>query len=192
MCDLLSPSSESSRDDDSVIICLFIVGASVPSPLMAVGTVIFIRLGDSSALFASFVASSIISRSFLFLSSFLFCRLVFSFFFRFLGLLSRRFCFRLLGRLFGRILVVSSVFFVFLYFLLFFILLSLLATLFLFLLSCPFLISLVTWFLPLVVSWCRFGVVLRLFLLFISSFVLFFPSDGSSVPPANVVSGVVT
>ena len=49
-----------------------------------------------------------------------------------------------------------------------------------------------TWFPPLVVSWCRFGLGLRLFLLFVSSFVLFFPSDGSSVSTANVVSGVAT
>ena len=59
----------------------------------------FVRLGFSSGLFASSVASSvsssvIFSRSLLFfwslpfLSSFLFCRLVFSLFFHFLGLLS--------------------------------------------------------------------------------------------------------
>ena len=48
------------------------------------------------------------------------------------------------------------------------------------------------WFLPLVISWCRFGLVLRLFLLFVSSFVFFIPSDGSSVPTVNLVSGVAT
>ena len=64
-------------------------------------TPIFVRPGDSSALFASFVASSVISRSLLILSSCLFCRLVFFFFFHFLGLFSRRFYFRLLGHLLG-------------------------------------------------------------------------------------------
>ena len=65
-----------------------------------------------------------------FFSSCLVCRLVFSFFYYFLGLLSRRFCCHLLGRLFGRILIVSSVSFVFLCFssFSFFILSSLLAT----------------------------------------------------------------
>ena len=78
-------------------------------------TRMFVCLGDSSAFFAScgrflfrlvcrFLGRFFVFRSLLFLSSYLFCRLIFPFFYRFLGLLSRRFCCRLLGRLFGRIL----------------------------------------------------------------------------------------
>ena len=156
MCIFLSPWSESPRDDNYVI-CLFNVGASVPSPLVAAGDSDFVRLGDSSA-FACLV--SLLGRIFSRVFSCLVCLFRFSLFSSF----TSSFCH------------------------LFLLLLSLLLLLF----SGPFLIFSVTWFLPLVVSWCRFGLVLRLFLLFVSSFVLVFPSDGSSVPTANVVLGVAT
>ena len=74
--------------------------------------------------------------------------------------------------------VISSVSFVFLFFFFFF-LHSVVSfgysCLFLFLFFLSFLISSVSWYLPLVVSWCSFGLSLRLCLLFVSSLVLFFP-----------------
>ena len=138
VCDFLLP-WKSSPDDDSVIICLFIVGASVPSPLMAVGDSDF-RSSWGFVCFVHFLCRLVYRFSVISFSSCLFCHLVFFFFFHFLGLLSHHFCFCLLGRLlgciFGRGLVISSVFFVFLYFLLFFFVLSfLLAILSLFLFS---------------------------------------------------------
>ena len=75
---------------------------------------------------ASFISSSVVFSVASFLSPHLFCRLDFSFFFRFLGLFSRR----LLGRLFGCVLgrLLFSFSFLSAIFLLFFVLSSLLAT----------------------------------------------------------------
>ena len=135
---------------------------------------IFVRLGDSSALFAfsgRFLCCLVCRFSVTSFSFFL--SLLSSSLFLFLSLSWSPFASLLLSlassslrshlRLRFFFLVVSFVSFVFLFSSFTFFVLSS----FSFLFSCPFLISSVTWFLPLVVSWCNFGLVLRLLLLFL-------------------------
>ena len=150
-------------------------------------TPIFVRLGDSSVLFASgrFLCHLVCR------SSVAFSFVVWSLLFLFLSLLSSLFLFLSLSwSPFASLLLslawsplrshslsshLSLLFYSILLLFSFFVLSSLLATPVSFSFFLSFVISSVSWYLPLVVSWCSFGLGLCLCHLFISSLVLCFP-----------------